>query len=338
MSSITARGLCVVALGCLASACAEAPAAPPVSPAAATEAVAVDDGDLVSLLPATVDSVLTIDLQRVRGARVAAPLLEALAREGPLQGEGRTARGFDEVTDVDRWVFARYGPPGGERATIELGRGRFDRDRIERAFTQRFPDATATTFGGMAGVTRVGAGVVVLSPRVVAFGPPWALRVLAGVRAGRTAWLQQAERSMPAKLRAAGPAAVELLLRATPSTLGELEALLAVRPPVAHVSARLDLHDDAHAYLVATGTTEAAAAEMAAGLQEALAELRGRPSIEALGLGPAIARATVASRGTRMLGEMGLDERDRSRLTRNLARLGALLSRGRAGDSPAPSR
>jgi hypothetical protein len=322
-------------------ACAEVPAVPPATPAP----VVVDEQDLPSLLPGSVDVVLSIDLVRVRASRFAAPLVETLRAEaGPLAAGGRNARGFDEVADVDRFVFARFGPPGGERATLELCRGRFDQARVEQAFRTRYPDARPTQFGKAAGITSAGLGLTFLSPRVLAFGPPWALRAATAVLEGRAVsaraapWLLQAQNAMPAKLRARGPAAIELVLRATSATRAELEALLETEAPLEHLAARIELGEEARAYLVATGKAPEDAAAMAERLREGLLALRGRPSIESLGLGPVIGRATVASLGPRMLLELGITGRDRALVARKLASLGALLAGRRAaeGASPAP--
>ena len=162
------RGAQGLAVALLVIACAESSPARPPAPALPPPAK-VDERDLVSLLPAAVDSVLTVDLVRMRASAFARPLLEAAAAEN---GPGRRARGFDEITDVDAWAFARVGLPGGERGTLELARGRFDRTRVSDAFRATRPNARATELGGLAGVTDVDLAVAFISPQVVGWGPP----------------------------------------------------------------------------------------------------------------------------------------------------------------------
>ena len=329
--------------------CAEAPSAGRSAPAPPQSAP--DERDLVSLLPAAVDSVLTVDLARLRGSAFARPLLQAAAGD---DGQARRARGFDEIADVDAWAFARVGAPGGDRATLELARGRFDRARIFAAFRARWPQAQPTRFGRLEGVTEADVAVAFVSPRALVFGPPWALRVVAGVVEGKTVsarglpWLAEVGKALArgrAPYRdvdgeadspgAALAAAAELALLATPSTRAELAAAFGVQMPLDHLGARIDVGKAARGLLIATATSAEAAQTLAEQLRLGLAQLRERPSVRAMGLGRMLARGDVACKDTRVALALTISAAERENVASKLARFAALLARGASGP-PAP--
>jgi hypothetical protein len=340
------RATAALAMTLALGACAESTPPRPPQPSVAAPARA-DERDLVSLLPATVDSVLTVDLVRMRASAFARPLLVAAAAE---DGPGRRARGFDEITDVDTWAFARVGLPGGERGTLELARGRFDRARVSAAFRAARPNARPTQLGTLEGVTDVDLALAFVSPQVMAWGPPWALRMLSKVIAGQLesarglSWLNEVSAALArgrAPYRdvdadpgapAAGPAgarapALELALLATASSRAELAAAFGVEMPLHHVGARIDVGQAARATLIATATSPEAAATLADQIREGLLALRERPSLRALGLGRMLASADVATRDARVGLAMTITSTERARVARNLARFAALIAK-----------
>jgi hypothetical protein len=340
-----------------AAACAESTPPPGERrPAALVPIHAIaDERDLVSLLPESVDSILTVDLARLRASAFARPLLTAATNE---DGSARGARGFDEIADVDAWAFARLATPGGDRATIELARGRFDRERVSAAFRTRWPQSRATGFGRFSGVTEANLAVMFVSPHALAFGPSWALRVIAGVLEGRTPsarglpWLADINKAL-ARGRApfrdvdaerdAGPGsaalapAAELALRATASTRAELAAAFGVDVPVEHVGARIDVGQAARGLLIASATSPEAAQLLAEQLREGLETLRARPSVRAMGLGRMLARGDVAAKGARVALALTITASEREVVASKLATFASLLARGARGAAGKPA-
>jgi hypothetical protein len=335
----------------MAAGCAES--SPPVSPLASGQSVpraAVDEHDLVSLLPDSVDSVLTVDLARLRGSVFARPLLTAASGE---ESGARRQRGFDEIADVDAWAFARVGIPGGDRATLELARGRFDRARVTAAFFAHWPQARPTQFGPLPGVTEANVGVAFVSARVLAFGPPWALRVLAAVGEGKTGsardlpWLAEVGKALargraryrdvdgdPDRPGAVLAPAAELALVATTDTRAELAAAFGVQVPIDHVGARIDVGQAARGLLIATATSPEAAQVLADQLREGLGALRARPSVQAMGLGRMLARGDVAAKGPRVALTLTITAAERENVATKLATFAALLARRSEGGVP----
>lgn len=313
----------------------------------------VDDRDPVSLLPTSVDSILTVDLVRLRSSSFAGPFLkprghgevaasEVAAAEQTAAAEeltaSRTRRGFDEVADVDLWVFARTGSTGGERGLLELARGRFDRGRVRSAFLRQWPGAHATQFGNSSGLTTPTVAVVFLSETVIGFGPPWALRAAADVMDARQPSLRGMQWLTVARgaLAEVGPGvrpgmktAIELFLRASTQVRAELSEAVSIDMPIEHLSARIEVGDEARAYFNAAVTSKTEADELAVKLREALAGLRGRPSIEALGLGPVVRRAQIDSRGPRVVMGLAITGRQRAQVAEKLAAFATVLARRR---------
>jgi hypothetical protein len=313
-------------------------------PATSVTVLAVDDRDPVSLLPATVDSILTVDLVALRASAFAGPFLRPAAPTDPESGDeppeagSRTRRGFDEITDVDTWVFARMGAPGGERATIELARGRFARDRVSAAFRKQFPDAATTSFGTVTGITSPNQAVAFLSEEVLGLGPPWALRAVAAVMDNRQpssrneAWLKTATTALAEVgpgVRPGMKTAVVMLLRATPSVQTELAGAVGFAIDAKHLSARIEVGDEARAYFDTSTVSTEVAEELASRLREALVELRERPSVVALGLGPVVRRADVLARGPRVVMGLRITSRERARVAAKLAAFAELLAKRR---------
>lgn len=317
--------------------CAEAT---PTAPEPIARAAIADDRDLVAFLPARTDAVLAVDMTVLRASRFARPMLGALSDPTEVDGKApppRQARGFDEILDVERYLFAQVGTPGGERATLELVRGRFDRARVAQAFRARFAGAAVSDMDRGEGLVSAELAAAFLSPRVLAFGAPWAVRAAVAVREGRqpsvrgAPWLTAADPVWARDdTRDKAPVAVELTVQATSSSRAALAQLLETQLPIEHLAARLEVGDAARALIVATASSPDDAQDLAVRLRDTLLELRARPSITALGLAPVLARADLAARGPRLALVLAITEQERELVATRLAALGALLARKRS--------
>jgi hypothetical protein len=290
--------------------------------------------ELMALVPGPVQALLAIDLAQLRGSPWARPVLESASPEA-----GRQRRGFDEIGDVDRWLLANVRAPGSGTGTLELGRGRFDRPRVQASFLERFPSAQERRFGGAPGLADAEAAVTFPRAGTVALGPIWAVQAAVqaadpqGVSAAAPAgerWLAEA-RAVVDQARAVRPAddrpgpAVEVWLRLDESTRGELAAVLGNADALERVAARLDLAADARVLAVGFLRSPAEATSMAAQLNDQLAALGARRSLRALGLGPVLERARVAVQGNQVVVELAVSADERDTVSQRLAAVAAAL-------------
>lgn len=298
--------------------------------------VATPRDELMALVPGPLQSLLAVDVAQLRGSPWAQPVLETAA---PL--EGRARRGFDEIGDVDRWLLANVRTAGSGTGTLELGRGRFNRGRVEASFRDRHPSAQERRFGRAAGLADAEAAVTFPLGGTVALGPIWAVQ--AAVRAAEPAgtgapkaepWLAQAVAALEETTRrgAAGDrprAAVELWLRLDDSTRAELTALVGDAEGVDWIAARLTLAAEARAIAVARTRADGEAAALAMKLAQLLEALSARRSVRALGLGSVLERAQVQALGASVVVELAISPEEREQVSQRLAVLAAALrSRG----------
>jgi hypothetical protein len=295
----------------------------------------------MSLVPGPVQSLLAVDVAQLRGSPWAQEVLGSAA-----PAAGRQGRGFDEIGDVDRWLFATVSAPGSGAGTLELGRGRFDPRRVQASFRERHPSAQERTFGRGAGLADAQAAVTFPRAGTVALGPIWAVQ--AAVRAvepgasaaGGERWLAEAAALVDQEVgdaREVGPPpAVELWLRLDDRTRGELTALIGDAQAVDWIAARLMLAAEARVVAVALTRGEREAAALAFQLEQQLAGLSRRRSVRALGLGSVVERARVRARGPRVVLELAVSEDERETVSQRLAALAQALRSREARTEGAP--
>jgi hypothetical protein len=307
----------------LTAGCAGAPlpASAPASPAARPPT------GLRRFVPGPVLSLLSVDLARLRRSAWALPVIDSAAPAGE-----RSSRGFDEIADVDQWLFARVRAPGAGAGTLELGRGRFDHQRVLEAFRDHHPDARPQRFADVGGVADPEGGLAFLDEGVIALGPAWAIE--SAVRASGSApatepWLIEAAEAVERAGGAETGAAVELWVRADEATRAELAGVLDGADAIDWLAARLQLHDDARAVAVAATRRESDAMGVAAQLRDQLIALLDRRSVRALGLSPVLARARVRTDGPRVLLDLGISGSEREVVAQRLAVLAEILARAR---------
>ena len=317
----------------LAAACADVPRLATTS--VGGQSTPRGNDDLGALVPAGTETVLEIDLAALR----ASPWSRGIFASASADERARHAerRGFDEMMDVDKAVFA-----GGSRdpASLTLAQGRFERDRVARAFADdlRASDgepAASSVESSWRGVSvwhdgGGGRAIAFLTPQTLLSGPLAAVRGAIDCALG-AAPDACAERGL-ADARSAlegGPAARPALRLAAIVTeglrarvRGELwaegsgDALRAVQ----RVGARLDVGSGLDVDVVAWLDSARDADLLAASLAALIRDLKARRALNAFGLAPFL-DFRVAARGPRVLGGLHIDEDRREDLA---AKLGAV--------------
>jgi hypothetical protein len=291
-------------------------------------------------VPGPVLSLLAIDLGELRESPWAKNVLASAA-----PAAGRQSRGFDEIEDVDRWLLARVRAPGSGSAVLELGRGRFDRARVEKSFRNRHPSAEEHRFGdGTLGLADSETALAFPDVDMLALGPVWAIAaaIRAGGRGGGGAagpapepWLAEAIAAVARESSGRadpgpGRTAVEMWLRLDQATRAELTAVLGGAEGIDWLGGRLTLAAEARALVVAATRARTEATGLAAELGHQLTALQSRRSVQALGLVPVLERALVSARGARVVVDLTVSESERDTVSERLAALAAVLTRARA--------
>jgi hypothetical protein len=320
-----------LAVGC-------APLPPPVA-APPPAAPRPSRGDaLLALVPAPAQAVLSVDVGRLRGSDWAKPML-AWAAEREKAGEGgRAGRGFDEMADVETWLFARVGSAASGVGTLELARGRFEPPRVLEAFATRRPDAVATSFAGLRGAADAEQALALLDARTLAFGPPAVVRAAASGGGGpsldgtlrKHPWLASIRGALDDEAGQGGrQAVVELAFLVQPDARQELAEVLGTASELRleRLGGRLFLDRDARAVLVGLAPDAREAQALAEQLRENFRALSDRRSVRALGLAPVLRRATATARGARVVLELTITEDERVVVSDKLAAVAAVLAR-----------
>jgi hypothetical protein len=320
-----------------AGACAPLPPPPPARPAmgqsVARAQVARDD--LLTFVPETAQALLSVDVALLRRSAWARPVLTWAAEREQAAGKGgaRGGRGFDEVEDADRWLFARVGQTVADAGTLELARGRFDPARVVDSFARRRPEARATAGGGT-GMADGEQAMAVLDGKTIAFGTPVA--VAAAARAAglqdnpavRFPWLVEVASALDDELGARGAGlAVELLVRLDEGARRELATLLEGDFDLRQLGGRLALGGTARVSLVGLTSSREQARALSAALAGRLQALAQRRSVRALALAPPLRRAVVTARGARVVFEMQMTDAERELVAEKLAALAELLAK-----------
>jgi hypothetical protein len=321
-----------------------APLPPPTPAPIAAPPPALGDA-LLALVPSPAEAVLSVDVSRLRGSPWAKPVL-AWAAEREKAGEGGpSGRGFDEMADVETWLFARVGSAAAGVGTLELARGRFQRQRVLEAFATRRPESRPTSFAGLPGAADAEQAIALLDERTVAFGPPAVVRSTAGMvrgaatRATQHPWLASVRGALDDEAGQGGRRpVVELAFVVQPDARQELAEVLGTQSDLRleRLGGRLFLDSQARGVLVGLAPAARDAQVLAAELHENLRALSDRRSVRALGLTPALRRATATARGARVVIELTITEDERVVVSDKLAAVAAILARPPEPPAAAP--
>jgi hypothetical protein len=332
------------ALGALLAVSCAAPASPGPAAVAAVARTAVDDDDLWALAPAEAELLVWADMAQLRESTWTKA---ALYKAAPEERAARSrSRGFDEVDDVDRLLYATV-PLLREGGSILIAQGRMDRERLSEAFRRQHSQTTASDYRG-AGVLAEGEeAIAFLSKRTVVSGPLVAVRATidCGLGLARSvaseAWLS----ALQAVLREGrGPSrrlpAVAAALRVSPTMRAQLEAEMGEGGTLEQVGARLDLGRDLDVAMVGLVSTHQQAMDLAARLSAALREQRNRPLVLVLGLQSILDGVRLGAQGNRMEGRLSIPEEQRAEIVDRMALVAEQIARRRAstagtgGDAP----
>jgi hypothetical protein len=311
---------------------------------AAVARTAVDDDDLWALAPAEAELLVWADMAQLRES---AWTKTALYKTAPEERAVRSrSRGFDEVDDVDRLLYATV-PLLREGASILIAQGRMDRERLSEAFRRQHLQVAASDYRGARVLAEGEEAIAFLSKRTVVSGPLVAVRATidCGLGLARSAASESWLSALQTVLREArGPSrrlpAVAAALRVSPTMRAQLEAEMGEGGTLEQVGARLDLGRDLDVAMVGLVSTHQQAMDLAARLSAALREQRKRPLVLVLGLQSILDGVRLGAQGNRMEGRLSIPEEQRAEIVDRMALVAEQIARRRAstagtgGDAP----
>ena len=318
----------------LVASCA-APALPGSSVAAVAARNAADDDDLWALAPAEAELLVWADMAQLRESDWTKA---ALSKTAPDERATRAAaRGFDEVDDVDRLLYATV-PVLREGASILVAQGRMDRERLGAAFRRQHSHTAASDYRGVAVLAEAEEAIAFLTQRTVVSGPMVAVRasIDCGFGLARSAANESWLSALQAVLRESRgpsrrPPAMAAAVRVSPTMRAQFKADMGEGGTLEQVGARLDLGRDLDVAMVGMVSTHQQAMDLAARASAALRDQRNRPLVFILGLQPILDGVRFAARENRVEARLSIPEDQRAEIADRMALVAEQLARRRAG-------
>lgn len=291
------------------------------APAPATQATAgagarsaPDDSELAGIVPDGAETVIELDVAQLRTSAwsqqlVAAPDAERSARTD--------AQGFDEITDVDRAVFA-VNEAAGNTTTLIIARGRFDEARLGRAFGGWAP----ASWRGSRLWQRGNEAVALLTTRTLIRGEPAAVRTAIDCAWGLA---PDVRRSGVGELRrellsgSGPPPAVLAAALVTEAMRRRVASEVDLPVGLERAGARLDLGGPLQLEVFGLLATPGEAAAMAHNLEVTVRDLRARRALAVFGLSAFLRDVTVVPQGRSLRARLTLPEEQREDLATKLA-------------------
>jgi hypothetical protein len=271
---------------------------------------APDDSDLFGVVPAGPETLIDLDMAQLR----ASPWSRALVDSVPAEERAAkaAARGFDDVDDVDRAVFAVSEGEAGP-TTLMVARGRFDAARIDRATGGAW---TARSWRGSRLWEQGGSAVALLTERTYLSGSAEAVREAIDCAWGLTPDVRRAElMDLEAALDIPhGHPALTALVTISQTMQRRIGGEIELPPGLQRVGVRLDLERALDLGLVASLATEREAQAAEHSLNATLADLRSRKALNVFGLAAIFRSAAVRAEGARVRGRLHLPEDQREDL------------------------
>jgi hypothetical protein len=327
---------CVGVVGCAETSLPEA-AATPVGPR-----TSVDDEDLWALAPGESETLIWADMAQLRSSDwTRSTVTKTATDERATRAE---ARGFDEVTDVDRLLYATV-PPLREGASVFLAQGRLDRDRISKAFRAQHPGAAASEYRGVALLVDGNDAIAFLTPRTVSSGLLVAVRASIDCGFGlaksvvNEGWLSGL-RGILAEGKGSAPRlpAMAAAVHMTPAMRTQFEEEMGEGGTLEELGARLDLGTDLELGMVGVVANHQQALDLAARVSTRLREQRNRPIFFVLGLQPILDSVTFATQENRVEAGLRIPKAQRADIAERMALVAQHLARRRQSASASKDR
>ena len=324
-----ARLLSLIALaGCAETA---APLGPPPAPPSL-----LDEDDTWAMVPAEADLVLWANLARVRESPWTRESLMRLSQETSVDDPG-----FDQVADVDRLLYAKV-PALADSATILIVQGRFDRDRLGKAFERKGGPVQRSSYRTADLLVRGEEALAMIGRRTVLSGMTVVVRAAIDCNVGTArnieseAWLAGLRKDL-SKDKGIVPA-VALYVHLQPATRETLLREMGEGGTLEDFGAHVDLDHDLDVTGVGMVPSPQEALDLAARLSDRIRELRNRPIIAAFGLGTVLDSLRVAAKDTRVRAAVHVSQRDRAEILERMAVVADMLAKMRKDKDPAAGK
>jgi hypothetical protein len=308
-----AGGVCLLALlaGCATE---DFTATAPATAATAAARGAPDDSELAGVVPDGAESVIELDVAQLRTSAWSQRLVAVTDAERAAKTE---AQGFDEITDVDRALFA-VNDAAGRTTTLTIARGRFDPARLARALG----GWTAGDWRGSRLWQRNDEAVALLTARTLIRGEPAAVRTAIDCAWGLA---PDVRHSGVGELRREllsdgdhGPAVIAATL-VTQAMRKRVAGEVDLPVGLERAGARLDLGGPLQLTLFGLLATPGEATDMAHNLEVTVRDLRARRALAVFGLSAFLRDVTVVPQGRSLRARLTLPEDQRDDLATKIA-------------------
>lgn len=243
----------------------------------------LDDDDLWAMVPAEADLVLWADMAKLRSSPWTRESFAKVASSDAGTGEP----GFDQIRDVERLVFAKI-PALREGASILVAQGKFDRERMSKAFAENGGAVEKAAYRGADMLIRGDEALAFLSNRTVISGLTAGVRTAIDCNVGvaraidSDSWFQRL-RTRLARAKGTAPPVAVLYVQLQPATREALRREMGEGETLEEFVGRIDLDRDLDVTAIGSVRTELQARDLAARMTERVRDARSRPIVAAFG-------------------------------------------------------
>lgn len=295
-----------------------------------------DDHDLAALIPAGIDTVIEVDVGRLRQSPWTSGALEQ--PDQALRRQKAEALGYDVTSDVDQIVYA-VTAAGIQAPTLAITRGRFQIATVEAAFRARWPGATADRWRNVPVLASGENALASLTARTFVSGPPDRVRAVIdrSLALGIVAADDDAALGRGALRRdllgdsARSPPAVMVTAALGPDMRQRIETAFALPPELTRLGARLDVGQSLDLEALGVLTSREAAQALARQVTAQLNSLQVRVALGFLGLSDVVRGVRVGAEGAQVRARLSVPAEQRATVT---AALRAIVQALRKGTDP----
>lgn len=275
-----------------------------------------DDSNPGALVPAGVQTVIDLDMAQIRGSTWVAPALDA--RDQRVRAAKAETLGYDDVTDVDRLIYA-VTAAGADAPTLMIAQGRFDSARVQDAFRTRWPGAAVDGWRKIPLLATGENAIALLTARTFVSGTPAMVRAVIdrafGVGADISAdpALGPTRRALSPQGRPPNPAILAAV--AIDDTIRARVGDAAPMPrELREVGIRLDLGQDVEAQALGFLDDPESARSLARRLNAMLRNPMTQLTVRAMGLGMLLNQTRISADGARVLVRLSIAAEHRAQL------------------------